>query len=159
MLLWVRDEGSAFPVGAPIGGKRGRRLAKDVAVVDGLLGMGLRSPNAEAFVEDGHALEGELAEAVHARRDPGPAIEAESRDFMRRARERFITVRIGQAARRAGLNADEAANAMAAVGLTRSPTEREPTEPRGPIAWPAPLSEDAARLPSNRDAEQDHQDP
>lgn len=86
----------------------------DVALIERLLASGLQSPNAEAFVEDGHALEVHLAEAVHARTDPGPEIEAESREFMRRARERFIIGRIGQAAKRAGLSSDEAGDAIAA---------------------------------------------
>lgn len=102
-----------FPLGLRSVNKRGRRIAKDVALIEGLLGSGLRSPNAEAFVEDGHGIEAKLAEAVHARTDPGPGTEAESRDFMRRARERFIVGRIGHAAKRAGLSADEAGDAMA----------------------------------------------
>lgn len=102
-----------FPFGLRSINTRGRRIGKDVALVERLLAQGLRSPNAEAFVQDGHAIMGELAHAVHTRSDPGPEVEAESRDFMRQARERFITGRIGQAARRAGLSADQAAVAMA----------------------------------------------
>ena len=82
-------------------------------MIESLLQRGLQSPNAEAFVEDGHAIMADLADAVHTRSDPGPQVEAESRDLMRRARERFVTVRIGQAARRAGLSADQAVAAMA----------------------------------------------
>lgn len=78
-----------------------------------LLATGLQSPNAETFVKDGHAILSELAEAVHTRTDPGRAFEVESREFMRRSRERFLEVRIGQAAGQAGLNAEEAARAMA----------------------------------------------
>jgi hypothetical protein len=104
---------SRFPLGLRSINTRGRRIGKDVAMIESLLAQGLRSPNAEAFVGDGRALMRELADAVHTRSDPGSQVEAESRDIMRRARERFITVRIGQAARRAGLSADQAAVAMA----------------------------------------------
>ena len=95
--------------------RRGRRIAKDVARIEGLLRSGLRSPNAEAFVEDGHRLEEALAEAVHTRTDPGNAVEADSREFMRRTRERFTVGRIGRATR--GMSADEAAGAMASGRL------------------------------------------
>lgn len=102
-----------FPLGLRSINKRGLRIAKDVALIEDLLGRGLQSPNAVAFVEDGHVIEAELAEAVHARDDPGPQVEAASRDLMRRTRERFLEVRIGQAARRAGLSAEEAAVGIA----------------------------------------------
>src|SRR6478735_4519659 len=86
---------------------RGRRIANDVARIEGMLGSGLRSPSAEAFVEDGRRLEQELAETIHTRTDPGPAVEAESREFMRHARERFTVGGIGRATR--GMSAGEAA--------------------------------------------------
>jgi hypothetical protein len=63
-----------------------------------LLDRGLQSPNADAFVADGQTILSELAEAVHTRTDPGREVEAESREFMRRTRERFLSVRIGRAA-------------------------------------------------------------
>jgi hypothetical protein len=66
-------------------------------------------------VEDGRRLEEELAEAVHTRTDPGLAVEAESREFMRRARERFTVGRIGRTTR--GMSAGEAAAAMASGRL------------------------------------------
>jgi hypothetical protein len=102
-----------FPLGVRSVNRRGRRIAKDVALIEGLLDRGLQSPNAEAFVKDGHSIQAALREAVHDPADPGPRIEAQSRDLLRRARERFITARIGKAARRAGLSAEEAADAMA----------------------------------------------
>jgi len=105
----------AFSVGMRAINWRGRRIAKDVARIEGLLGSGLRSPNAEAFVEDGRRLVEELAEAVHTRTDPGLAVEAESREFMRRAREHFTVGRLGRATR--GMSADEAAAAMASGRL------------------------------------------
>lgn len=102
-----------FPLGLGSINTRGRRIGKDVALIEMLLATGLQSPNAEAFVEDGHAILSELAEAVHTRTDPGRDVETESREFMRRTRERFLSARIGQAAGRAGLKGDEAAHAMA----------------------------------------------
>lgn len=105
----------AFSVGMRAVNWRGRRIAKDVARIEVLLRSGLRSPNAEAFVDDGRRLEEELAEAVHTRTDPGPAVEAESREFMRRAREHFTVGRIGRATR--GMSADEAASATASGRL------------------------------------------
>jgi hypothetical protein len=92
--------------------RRGARISKDVALIEGFLRQGLRSPNAEAYVRDGDALMAELAESVHTGTDPGREVETESRDFLRRTRERFMPTRIGQAARREGLSSDEAAQAM-----------------------------------------------
>lgn len=103
---------STFPLGMRSINKRGARISTDVALIDGFLRQGLRSPNAEAYVRDGHELIAELAESVHTGTDPGREVETESRDFLRRTREHFMPTRIGQAARREGLSADEAALAM-----------------------------------------------
>jgi hypothetical protein len=111
--------------------RRGRRVAKDVARIEGLLRTGLRSPNAEAFVEDGRRLAEELAEAVHTRTDPGLEVEAESREFMRRARERFTVGRIGRATR--GMSAGEAAAAMASGGF--DPFTDAEESPRELATW------------------------
>lgn len=110
---------------------RGRRIAKDVARIEGLLRSGLQSPNAEAFVEDGRRLAEELAEAVHTRTDPGLEVETESREFMRRARERFTVGRIGRATR--GMSAGEAAAAMASGRLDPFADGRE--SPRELATW------------------------
>ncbi len=105
---------SRFPLGMRSVHQGGGRISKDVALIDGYLKSGLKSPNAEEFVSDGHALMAELAEAVHSGTEPGQEVEQDSRDFMRRARERFLPVRIGQAARRSGLSPEETAIAMVA---------------------------------------------
>jgi hypothetical protein len=94
--------------------RRGARISKDVALIEGVLQQGLRSPNAETFVRDGHGILVKLADAVHSREVPEREVEVESRDFMRRTRARFLPTRIGQAARREGLSTDQAAQAMVA---------------------------------------------
>jgi hypothetical protein len=92
---------------------RGRRIANDVGRIDELLGRGLRSPEAVSFVREGNALLVQLGEGVHTRTDPGPAVNRDCRRFRRRARERFRAARIRRAARRAGLDENEAAEAIA----------------------------------------------
>lgn len=79
-----------------------------------MLERGMRSPNAETYVEQGRALIGELAAAIHERRDPGPEVEATSREYLRVSREKFREAPLGKAIRQAGYGDDPSA-AVAAM--------------------------------------------
>lgn len=71
-----------------------------------MLDRGMRSPNAEEFVQEGDALLDALAEAVHAGDAPGPELESDSREFMALGRN-FGTAASGNAIRQSGLPDDE----------------------------------------------------
>ena len=92
--------------------KRGRRISKEVAQIEGLLDSGLRSPNAAEFVQDGHELQEAIASAVHAGTDPDPEVKAASRKFLITAQESFTAERIGQAVLDSGMSPEETFEAM-----------------------------------------------
>lgn len=106
--------GRKAPFGMRSVSKRGSIINGDLATVRMMLGRGLQSPNAEAFVHDGEILCEALAEAVHAGQDPGPELEHETRGFMAFSRKNFGTRAFGDAARETGLSTDEAVAALAA---------------------------------------------
>jgi hypothetical protein len=105
--------GMKVPIGLRSVNRRGKRITKDVEPIELFLSRGLQSPNAERFVAAGQEYQAEIAEAIHTRTMPDAGLEADTRDFMRWTRERFLPSRIGQAAKRAGLDSGQAAAAIA----------------------------------------------
>lgn len=73
---------------------------------------GMESPNAEAFVADGREVMEQIALALHEGEDPGPNVEAASRDFLERTREGFTHAALGRAIRASGVPEDQALAAI-----------------------------------------------
>ena len=92
--------------------KRGGIIRGDVRTARAARDQGMKSPNAEAFISDAEAVLAALADAVHAGVDPGPELEAQSRDFMAVSRQ-FGEAALGAAIARSGLSGDEAFSLLA----------------------------------------------
>lgn len=91
--------------------KRGTIIGGDMQAAQTLLDLGMRSPNAEEFVQDAEVVLAALADAVHAGVDPGSELERQTRDFMVYSRQ-FSQGAVGAAMRKTGLSSDEAANVL-----------------------------------------------
>jgi hypothetical protein len=79
-----------FPLGLRARNKRGALVRAHVERVERLLAdTSISSPSAEAFIDEGREWMAAIAEAVHARQDPGPDVEQGTRDYMRRGRQQF----------------------------------------------------------------------
>ncbi|HEY4280384.1 MAG TPA: hypothetical protein VGM91_19335 [Conexibacter sp.] len=94
--------------------KRGATIRGEVAVVERILELGVKSPNGEMFVHDGLTMCEALAAAAHVGIDPGPEIRQQTAGFMAFARQSFSEAAIGRNVRASGMSADEAAAAMRA---------------------------------------------
>jgi hypothetical protein len=88
--------------------KRGAIINGDVLTAQTLLDRGMKSPNAEEFVQDAEVVLVALADAVHAGVDPGPDLQTQTRGFMAFSRQ-FSEGALGVASRRSGLATDEVA--------------------------------------------------
>ncbi len=87
-------------------------MTQGVETIEQLLQQsGLRSPNAQTYVQRGRGLLFQVADAVHERNDP-PGLEEETLEFLALTWQYFTPAAIGEAARGAGLGAEDAAAAM-----------------------------------------------
>jgi hypothetical protein len=101
-----------FPLGLRSINERGAIIASDVQSVELMLDRGMKSPNAKAFVGEGHMWMEKLALAVHNRQDAGADVEAGSREFIREGRERFGEAALGAAVRESGMGEKQAIDAL-----------------------------------------------
>lgn len=99
-----------FPLGVRSINKRGARIANDATQVELLLQRGMQSPNARTYVAEAREALGALATAVHESKDPGPAVESQTRELL--AWGRKVPAKLGAAARRSGLSEDDALAAI-----------------------------------------------
>jgi hypothetical protein len=94
---------------------RGKHVVQRIGEADRVLG-GIfgQSPTLERFIAEGIAIRGQLADAVHGGEDPGPTLEAWSRDWERQGRAIGSNpeAALGAAVSRSGLSSEEFASAL-----------------------------------------------